>query len=109
MKTDKAVNEVRISVIVPVFREAKTINRFLETVQMVFPAPAHEIIVVDGSPERETLAAIHLPQVLSVGSGKGRASQMNQALPWPKQRFSCFCMPIPGCLGMLRMWSPICS
>ncbi len=90
MKTDKAVNEVRISVIVPVFREAKTINRFLETVQMVFPAPAHEIIVVDGSPERETLAAIHLPQVLSVGSGKGRASQMNQGAAMAKAKILLF-------------------
>lgn len=69
---------LRISVIVPVFREAKTINDFLGTVQMIFPAPIHEIIVVDGSPERDTIAAIDLPPVKTIGSGKGRARQMNR-------------------------------
>jgi rSAM/selenodomain-associated transferase 2 len=68
----------RISVIVPAFREAETINDFLETVQKIFPAPANEIIVVDGSPERDTLAAVHLPRVRTAGSGKGRARQMNR-------------------------------
>jgi rSAM/selenodomain-associated transferase 2 len=68
---------MNISVIVPVFREAKTIDTFLKTVQAVFPAPAHEIIVVDGSPEGDTIAAVSLPQVQTVHSGKGRAMQMN--------------------------------
>lgn len=68
---------MKISVIVPVFREAETINGFLETVQTVFPAPAHEIIVVDGSPEGDTLAAIDLPQIKTIHSGRGRARQMN--------------------------------
>jgi rSAM/selenodomain-associated transferase 2 len=84
MKTNRAINEVGISVIVPVFREAKTINRFLEMVQRVFPAPRHEIIVVDGSPERETLAAIQLPQVRTGGAGKGRARQMNRGAAMAK-------------------------
>lgn len=68
---------MKISVIVPVFREAETINGFLETVQTVFPAPAHEIIVVDGSPEGDTHAAIDLPQIKTIHSGRGRARQMN--------------------------------
>ncbi|MEX1298165.1 MAG: TIGR04283 family arsenosugar biosynthesis glycosyltransferase [Desulfotignum sp.] len=84
MKTNRAVSEVGISVIVPVFREAETINQFLGTVQKVFPAPGHEIIVVDGSPERETLAAIHLPQIRQSGSGKGRARQMNRGAAMAK-------------------------
>ncbi|MDT8380491.1 MAG: TIGR04283 family arsenosugar biosynthesis glycosyltransferase [Desulfotignum sp.] len=78
MKKNRAINEVSISVIVPVFREAKTINHFLETVQRVFPSPRHEIIMVDGSPEKDTLAAVHLPQVRTAGSDKGRARQMNR-------------------------------
>ncbi len=69
---------MNISVIVPVFREAKTINAFLENVQTVFPAPAHEIIVVDGSPEGDTLAAVALPRVKKIHSGRGRARQMNR-------------------------------
>jgi rSAM/selenodomain-associated transferase 2 len=68
---------MNISVIVPVFRETKTINPFLKTLQAVFPAPAHEIIVVDGSPAGDTLAAVSLPQVKTIHSGKGRARQMN--------------------------------
>jgi rSAM/selenodomain-associated transferase 2 len=68
----------QISVIVPVFGEAETINGFLDTLQTVFPAPAHEIIVVDGSPKRDTVTAIRLPQVRTAGSGKGRARQMNR-------------------------------
>jgi rSAM/selenodomain-associated transferase 2 len=68
---------MNISVIVPVFRETKTINPFLKTLQAVFPAPAHEIIVVDGSPAGDTLAAVALPQVKTIHSGKGRAMQMN--------------------------------
>ncbi|MDZ7666235.1 MAG: TIGR04283 family arsenosugar biosynthesis glycosyltransferase [Desulfotignum sp.] len=69
---------MKISVIVPVFREAETIHAFLDTVQTVFPAPAHEIIVVDGSPEGDTLAAVDLPQVKTIRSGRGRARQMNR-------------------------------
>ncbi len=84
MKINRAVKEKGISVIVPVFREAETINAFLETVQKIFPAPAHEIIVVDGSPERETLAAIRLPQIRRAGSGKGRARQMNRGAAMAK-------------------------
>jgi rSAM/selenodomain-associated transferase 2 len=80
----------KISVIVPVFREAETINRFLETVQKVFPAPAHELIVVDGSPERDTLAVIHLPQVRTAGSGKGRARQMNQGAAMARGKILLF-------------------
>jgi len=84
MKTKRAAKKVSISVIVPVFRETETINPFLETVQTVFPAPDHEIIVVDGSPERETLSAIQLPQVRKAGSGKGRANQMNRGAAMAK-------------------------
>ncbi len=69
---------MNISVIVPVFRETKTIHAFLETVQAAFPAPGHEIIVVDGHPEGDTLAAVDLPQVKAIRSGRGRAGQMNR-------------------------------
>lgn len=78
MKPDKAAVEMNISVIVPVFREAKTIKAFLEIVQTVFPAPGHEIIVVDGHPEGDTLAAVSLPRVKKIRSGRGRARQMNR-------------------------------
>ncbi|MFO7910566.1 MAG: TIGR04283 family arsenosugar biosynthesis glycosyltransferase [Desulfotignum sp.] len=75
---------MNISVIMPVFREAKTINAFLETVQTIFPAPAHEIIVVDGSPEGDTLAAVALPWIKKIHSVRGRARQMNQGAAMAK-------------------------
>lgn len=81
---------MNISVIVPVFRETKTINTFLKTVQKVFPAPGHEIIVVDGSPERDTLAAVSLPQVKTIPSGKGRARQMNHGAAMAKGEILLF-------------------
>ena len=68
MKPNRALKKVGISVIVPVFREAKTIHGFLEAVQRIFPAPDNEIIVVDGSPEGETLSAIHLPRMVPVAA-----------------------------------------
>lgn len=75
---------MRISVIVPVFREAKTINAFLETVLAVFPTPGNEIILVDGSPEGDTLAAVALPRVKKIHSGRGRARQMNRGAAMAK-------------------------
>jgi rSAM/selenodomain-associated transferase 2 len=78
MRPDKAAVEMNICVIVPVFREAKTINAFLEIVQTVFSAPGHEIIVVDGHPEGDTLTAVALPRVKKIRSGRGRARQMNR-------------------------------
>ncbi|MCF8074994.1 MAG: TIGR04283 family arsenosugar biosynthesis glycosyltransferase [Desulfotignum sp.] len=73
-----------ISVIVPVFQEANTIHAFLKIVQAVFPARVHEIIVVDGSPAGDTLAAVALPQVKTIHSRKGRARQMNHGAAMAK-------------------------
>ncbi len=90
MKPDRAARDMNISVIVPVFGEAKTINAFLEIVQMVFPAPAHEIIVVDGGPKGDSLAAVALPQVKKIRSGRGRARQMNQGAAMAKGNILLF-------------------
>lgn len=65
-----------LSVVVPVWREAASIQFFLQSLQQV-RAAGHEIIVVDGGSEDGTaeLAAPWCDQVL-IG-GKGRALQMN--------------------------------
>lgn len=81
---------MNISVIVPVFREAKTINTFLETLEVVFPAPGNEIIVVDGSPEGDTFAAIALPRVKKIYSPRGRARQMNRGAAMAKGEILLF-------------------
>ncbi len=69
---------MKISVIVPVYREADGIHRFLESLSAVFPAPENEIIVVDGSPGRETMRAVLRPDIRTVHCAKGRARQMNK-------------------------------
>ncbi|MDZ7759225.1 MAG: TIGR04283 family arsenosugar biosynthesis glycosyltransferase [Desulfovermiculus sp.] len=66
-----------ISVIVPVYREQGSINDFLTHIGHVFSGAGYEIIVVDGSPGRETLAAVHDPGIKAVPSDSGRSRQMN--------------------------------
>lgn len=65
-----------LSVIVPVWREAASIQSFLQSLQQV-RAAGHEVIVVDGGSDDGTadVAAPWCDQVLI--SGKGRALQMN--------------------------------
>lgn len=71
----------RFSVIIPVLHEADTVA---ETVAHVLSLPASggvEVVVVDGAPEADTLAALReagpWPDVLAVASPPGRARQMN--------------------------------
>lgn len=65
-----------LSVIVPVWREAATIESFLQTLAPL-RAGGHEVIVVDGGSNDGTadMAAPWCDQVLA--GGKGRALQMN--------------------------------
>ncbi|HXW69333.1 MAG TPA: TIGR04283 family arsenosugar biosynthesis glycosyltransferase [Dissulfurispiraceae bacterium] len=68
----------RISIIIPVLHEETIINR---AISAIFDLPYDgevEVIVVDGSPEGDTLSAIENRQVLKVSSKKGRAHQMNK-------------------------------
>ena len=67
-----------ISVVVPVYREQASIQDFLIHIGQVFSGAGYEIIVVDGSPGRETLAAVHDPDIKAVPSDPGRSRQMNQ-------------------------------
>ncbi|MGM0424245.1 MAG: TIGR04283 family arsenosugar biosynthesis glycosyltransferase [Thermodesulfobacteriota bacterium] len=66
-----------ISVVVPVYQEQASIQAFLNHVQQVFSQAGHEIIVVDGSPDGETIAAVHDPLIKAVPSDPGRSRQMN--------------------------------
>jgi len=68
----------RISIIVPVLNEAPIINQALSS---IFDLPYDgevEVIVVDGSPDGETLSVIEKSEVRKVLGKKGRAHQMNQ-------------------------------
>jgi rSAM/selenodomain-associated transferase 2 len=70
--------ECRISVIIPVSREQAVINETIEAVRRLSGGEAAEIIVVDGEPGGETLAAIRDGAVRKVTSAKGRGGQLNR-------------------------------
>jgi len=67
-----------ISIIVPVYNEAKIINRFLEQLcKLTYPGN-YEIIVVDGHTNNTTLKAITFGKsIVPISSNQGRAVQMN--------------------------------
>jgi rSAM/selenodomain-associated transferase 2 len=67
-----------ISVIIPVFHEQEQINNMIRHIYSVASHAAPEIIVVDGSIERDTLAAVSDKNVKGVSSDRGRAKQMNK-------------------------------
>jgi len=66
-----------ISIIIPVYKETHTISRTLSHLLHLNPEGSTEIIVVDGSCDRDTLCCITDPRILKVASKKGRATQMN--------------------------------
>lgn len=70
--------EGRISLIIPVFREQAVINETIEAVRRLPGGAAAEVIVVDGEPGGETLAAIRDDSVRKVLSAKGRGMQLNR-------------------------------
>ena len=67
----------RISVIIPVLNEAANINRLIGHLRALPSNAEPEILVVDGDPEKSTLAAIEHNQVVTAWAGPGRAVQMN--------------------------------
>lgn len=67
-----------ISVIIPVFNESGTIQAALEHLYSLQDADGVECIVVDGSPEGKTLAAVTRPEIRKLLAPRGRGSQMNR-------------------------------
>jgi rSAM/selenodomain-associated transferase 2 len=65
------------SIIVPALHEAAGIASFLSHLRSLDGAQDCEIIVVDGSPEQDTLAVIRDPGVIKLVADTGRARQMN--------------------------------
>ena len=68
----------KFSVIIPVLHEAVNINRVIKHLRKIDGGRSAEIIVVDGSPEADTLEAIEDADVIKLSAGKGRARQMNE-------------------------------
>jgi rSAM/selenodomain-associated transferase 2 len=67
----------RYSIVIPVLHEGDNINKIIDYLQTIDEIELSEIIVVDGSPERDTIQKIRSDTVMSMGSEKGRAVQMN--------------------------------
>jgi len=71
------VNSIKFSIILPVFHEGERINDLIEYLNHLDSDKNIEIIVVDGTLEKDTLSAIHSNHVVKIFSEKGRAKQMN--------------------------------
>jgi len=71
------LNSIEFSIIVPVFHEGERINGLIESLNHFDSDKTIEIVVVDGSQERDTLGAIRSDQIAKISSKKGRAIQMN--------------------------------
>jgi rSAM/selenodomain-associated transferase 2 len=72
-----AMAKTQFSMIIPVLHESHRINHLIDHLNGLEGDKGREIIVVDGSPERDTLEAIRSKQVIKIASEKGRAQQMN--------------------------------
>jgi rSAM/selenodomain-associated transferase 2 len=66
------------SVIIPVLHESASINGTIDHLRNLGKGESLEIIVVDGSPDGDTIAAIVDRDVKRLVAGTGRASQMNR-------------------------------
>ena len=71
------MDKTRFSIIIPVLHESDRINSLIDHIHYLVRDNGHEIIVVDGSPGKDTVGAIRRKGVIKLGTGKGRARQMN--------------------------------
>lgn len=75
--TSKLKSTPKFSIIIPVLNEADNINALIEHIHALHPNGNCEIIIVDGSPEQDTLRALKHKNILSIVTTKGRGLQMN--------------------------------
>jgi len=71
------MDSFKFSIIVPVFHEGERINDLIECVNRLDSDGNAEIIIVDGTEEKDTLTAIRSSHVIKISSARGRAKQMN--------------------------------
>lgn len=76
---------MKLSIIIPVYRESAIIIQTLQSLTALSIPIAHEILVVDGDPEKQTMAKLRLnkevmtyKQIKLISSPKGRGVQMNE-------------------------------
>lgn len=71
------MDKTQFSIIIPVIHESGRINALIDHIHDLECDKGREIIVVDGSPAKDTIGAIRRKGVIKLGSEKGRARQMN--------------------------------
>lgn len=71
------MDKTRFSIIIPVLHESHRINSLIDHIHRLARDNGHEIIVVDGSPGKETIGTIRSKGVIKLSTGRGRAQQMN--------------------------------
>jgi rSAM/selenodomain-associated transferase 2 len=71
------MDKTRFSIIIPVLHETERINSLIDHIRCLARDNGHEIIVVDGSPAKDTIGAIRSKGVIKLNSERGRARQMN--------------------------------
>jgi rSAM/selenodomain-associated transferase 2 len=71
------MDKTRFSIIIPVLHESERINSLIDHIHCLARDNGHEIIVVDGSPGKDTIGAIRSKGVIKLSTGKDRARQMN--------------------------------
>lgn len=71
------MKRTKFSIVIPVLNESDRINSLIENIEGLIGYGGHEVIVVDGSPTKETIRAIIKENIVKLGSPKGRARQMN--------------------------------
>jgi rSAM/selenodomain-associated transferase 2 len=69
---------MKFSIIIPALHEATNINDLIEHIHSIGAGADYEIIVVDGSPTRDTILALKDDSVIPIPSDVGRARQMNR-------------------------------
>ena len=67
----------KISIIIPVYREAERINTLLESLREADKDRITERIVVEGAPEGDTADVVDESAARVIRSERGRARQMN--------------------------------
>ena len=67
----------RFSIIIPVLNEADVINPMIDHLEALESGDECEFIVVDGSPDGDTIKAVRRHEIYCLKSTRGRASQMN--------------------------------
>jgi rSAM/selenodomain-associated transferase 2 len=67
----------KLSIVIPVFHERESINPLIDHLHALGEGKDYEIIVVDGSPDGNTVKDVKDKNVIKIVSRQGRARQMN--------------------------------